>query len=222
MSDAHDVDGPHAGARVVTAGQPLHDASAAMILAHGRGGSAEDILGLADALQRPQLAYLAPQAVGHTWYPSSFLAPLERNEPHLGSALALLDVVVGQVIDAGIGHDRLLLAGFSQGACLTVEFAARNPRRYGGIAGLTGGLIGPDGTPRDHPGTFEGTPVFLGSADPDPHVPRPRVEESAEVLSAMGARVTTRIYPGMGHTINDDELDHVRGLVDAVDEGGER
>jgi predicted esterase len=208
------------GERVVTAGRPLSEARAVMILVHGRGASAESILGLAGELDRPAFAYLAPQAAGHTWYPYSFLAPLEQNEPHLSSALALLGSVVDQAAEAGIPPERLMLAGFSQGACLTVEFAARNARRYGGVAALTGGLIGPDGTSRECPGSFHGTPIFLGSSDPDPHVPRSRVEESARVLEGMGARVTTRIYPAMGHTINEDELGHVRALMDDVLEGG--
>lgn len=217
MSGAEgDIPGPHRGARVVTSGRPLRGARAVMILVHGRGASAESILGLAGELDRAAFTYLAPQAAGHTWYPYSFLAPLEQNEPHLSSALALLGSVVDRVTEAGIPPERLVLAGFSQGACLTLEFAARNARRFGGVAALTGGLIGPDGTSREYPGFFDGTPIFLGSSDPDPHVPRSRVEESARVLERMGARVTTRIYPGMGHTINEDELEHVRAVMDRV------
>lgn len=221
MSEAEGtIRGPHRGARIVTAGRPLNEARAAMIMVHGRGASAESILGLARELHRPEFVYLAPQAAGLPWYPYSFLAPLKQNEPYLGSALALLGSVAGRVADAGIPPERLMLLGFSQGACLTLEFAARNPRRYGGIAALTGGLIGPDGAPRDYPGSFDGAPAFLGSSDPDPHVPRSHVEESARVLERMDARVTTRIYPGMGHTINEDELEHVRALMDDVLGGG--
>lgn len=209
---------PHRGQRIVTAGRALEEASAAMILVHGRGASAEGILQLAEELHRPDFAYLAPQAAGHTWYPYSFLAPLEQNEPHLGSALRLLASTVGRVAEAGIPTERLLLLGFSQGACLTLEFTARNPRRYGGVAALTGGLIGPDDTPRAYPGTLDGTPVFLGTSDPDPHVPRGRAEESAQVLERMGARVELRIYPGMPHSINEDELERVRALMDGVPE----
>lgn len=217
MSDAAGtVQGPHRNARIATAGRPLDGARAAMLLVHGRGATAENILGLAHELDRPQFAYLAPEAVGQTWYPHSFLAPLEHNEPYLESALALLGAVVNQITDAGIPWERLLLAGFSQGACLTVEFAARNARRYGGVAALTGGLIGPDGTPRDYPGSLDGTPVFLGTSDPDPHVPPARVEECAAVLERMDAQVTTRVYPGMGHTINTDELTHIRALMDDI------
>jgi predicted esterase len=187
-----------------------------MILVHGRGATAESILQLARELDRPDFAYLAPQAAGHTWYPHSFLAPIEENQPWLSSALGLLASAVERVLGAGIPAERLLLLGFSQGACLTLEYTARHARRYGGVAGLTGGLIGPDGTPRDYPGSLAATPVFLGASDPDPHVPRARVEETADVLAGMGARVTTRLYPGMPHTVNQDELDHVRAMMDAV------
>jgi predicted esterase len=212
------ADDPHRGQPAVAAGRPLERAEAAMILLHGRGASAEDILHLAAELERPDFAYLAPQAAGHTWYPYSFLAPLEQNEPYLSSALRLVGATVDRVLAAGIPSERLLLLGFSQGACLALEFTARNPRHYGGVAALTGGLIGPDGTPRDYPGSLAGTDVFLGTADPDPHVPRSRVEESARVLERMGARVTVRIYPGMGHTVNQDELDHVRSMMERVAE----
>jgi len=211
---------PHQGQPIVNRGRPLQEARAAMVLLHGRGASAQSILQLADELDRQDFAYLAPQAAGSTWYPYSFLAPLEQNEPYLSSALRLVESVVQRLLAAGIPSERLFLLGFSQGACLSLEFVARHPRRYGGVAALTGGLIGPDGTPRDYPGSLEGTPVFLGTSDPDPHVPLTRVEESARVLERMGARVNLRTYPGMPHTINRDELDHVRALMDAVAEGG--
>jgi predicted esterase len=187
-----------------------------MVLAHGRGASAADILSLARELADPGFAYLAPQAAGHTWYPYSFLVPTEQNEPHLSSALRLLGSVVDQVVAAGIPHERIILLGFSQGACLSCEFAARNARRYGGVAALTGGLIGAEGTPRDYAGSFDGTPVFLGSSDPDPHIPVARVDETEAVLLRMGAEVTKRIYPGMGHTVNREELEYVRRMMDAL------
>lgn len=187
-----------------------------MVLVHGRGASAESILQLAGGLDNPDFAYLAPQAAGHTWYPYSFLAPLERNEPWLSSALRLLDASVEQAAGAGVPLERIMLLGFSQGACLTLEFLARQPRRYGGVVALTGGLIGPDDTPRDYQGSLDDTPVFLGTSDPDPHVPRSRVEQSAAVLERMGARVTTRVYPGMGHTVNQDELDSTREMMDRL------
>lgn len=205
---------PHRGQPVATAGRALHEARAAMLLVHGRGADAESMLELAHHLPHPAFAFLAPQAAGSTWYPYSFLAPLEQNEPYLSSALGLLATVLERVGAAGVPPERLLLLGFSQGACLTLEFVARHPRRYGGVAALTGGLIGPEGTPRDYAGSLDGTPVFFGTADPDPHVPRARVEESARVLERMGAHVTTRVYPGMGHTVNPDELEHVRALMD--------
>lgn len=207
---------PHRGQAVLAAGKPLAEAEAAMVLVHGRGASAADILGLAGDLDRPDVACLAPEAAGHAWYPFSFLAPLERNEPYLTSALSLLGDVVARVTSAGIPAERVLLLGFSQGACLVLEYVARHPERYGGVAALTGGLIGPDGTPRDYTGSLDGTPVFLGTSDPDPHVPLARVEETAAVLERMGADVTTRIYPGMGHTVNRDELAHVRELLDRL------
>lgn len=207
---------PHGGQRVLGYGAPLEAARAAMILLHGRGADARDILGLAHALARPEVAYLAPEAAGNTWYPYSFLTPIERNEPWLSSALAFVGRTIEQVRAAGVPDERVLLLGFSQGACLTLEFVARNARRYGGVAALTGGLIGPDGTPRDYAGSLAGTPIFIGSADPDPHIPVARVHESERVLSGMGAMVTTRIYPGIGHTVIDDELEHVRALIDGV------
>jgi len=203
----------HRGQPVLAAGRPLADADAAMVLVHGRGGSAEDILGLAAELGRPELAYLAPQAAGHSWYPYTFLAPLQQNEPGLSSGLDQLGALVAHLEQAGIPAERVVLLGFSQGACLSLEFAARNARRYGGVVALSGGLIGPPGTPRDYPGGLNGTPVFLGCSDRDPHIPKDRVDESAKVFERMGATVTERIYPGMGHTINEDELDFVRDLL---------
>lgn len=209
-------DDPHAGQRIIATGRPLEDARAAMILVHGRGAGAAGIIGVAQELAHPDVCYLAPEAAGLTWYPYSFLAPLEQNEPWLGSALRLLADVVQRVSDAGIPPERTVLLGFSQGACLTLEFTARNPGRRGGVVAFTGGLIGPEGTPRDYPGDLDGTPVFIGTSDPDPHIPVARVEESARVLQAMGAEVTTRVYPGMGHTVNQDELAHARVILEKI------
>jgi phospholipase/carboxylesterase len=205
--------GPHQGQPIITAGRPLKEAAAAMVMVHGRGATAESILELARELRHPEFAYLAPQAAGNSWYPNSFLAPLQRNEPYLSSALARLAEVLDLVTAEGIPPQRTILLGFSQGACLTVEFAARNARRYGGIAGLSGGLIGPPGTPRSYAGSLAGTPVFLGCSDRDPHIPRERVDETAEVLRRLEAEVTERIYPALGHTVNEDELEHVRRIV---------
>jgi predicted esterase len=201
---------------VLAAGRPLAEAGAAVIMVHGRGGSPEDMLGLAAELKHPDLAYVAPQAANHTWYPYSFLAPTEQNEPWLSSALELLGDLVAHLDAGGIPAERIVLLGFSQGACLSLEFAARNAKRYGGIVALSGGLIGPPGTLRDYDGSFAGTPVFLGCSDRDPHIPKDRVDESAQVFERMGAAVTERIYPGLGHTVNEDELEFVRGLLDGL------
>ncbi len=205
--------GPHAGQPVLTAGPPPDGARAAAVLVHGRGASAHDILGLAAEIDLTDVAWLAPQAAGGSWYPLSFLAPLEDNQPGLDSGLAALDRLVGELAGAGLGAERLALIGFSQGACLTAEYAARRPRRYGAVAALTGGLVGPPGTPREYGGSLAGTPVFLGAADPDPHVPWPRVVETARVLAGMGAVVELRRYPGLPHAINEDQIGAVRRLL---------
>lgn len=210
------MQGAHQGQPVLTSGAPLEQARAAMILIHGRGATAEDILTLAGELGQPKVAYLAPQAAGNTWYPNTFLAPLTSNEPKLSSALAVIAGLLEQIAVAGIPPERTLLLGFSQGACLSLEFAARNARRYGGVAGLSGGLIGPDGTPRDYPGSLDGTPVFLGCSDVDFHIPKARVQHSTEVLRRLGGDVTEQLYPGMGHTVNRDELNTVTAMVAAV------
>lgn len=207
---------PHRDQPVLLGGAPLAEAAGALVLVHGRGGSAQDMLGLARELDRPGFAWFVPEAAGRQWYPYSFLEKLERNQSHLSSALALLKRVLGRVEAAQVPFERVVLLGFSQGACLALEFAARNARRYGAIVGLSGGLIGPEGAPRDYPGSFDGTPAFLGCSDVDPHVPKRRVDETAAVLERMGATVTKRIYPGLGHTINQDEMAFVRGLLDAV------
>jgi predicted esterase len=201
---------------VLAAGAPLARARAAAILVHGRGGSAEDILGLADEFGQDDIAYLAPQAAGRSWYPYSFLAPLEQNEPHLSNALATVGSTLEHAAREGFTSERVALIGFSQGGCLALEYVARNARRYGAVAGLSAGLIGPAGTPRDYPGSFAGTPVFLGCSDVDSHVPLVRVNESRDVLTRMGAAVTERIYPGMGHTVNADEIAHVARLLAAI------
>ena len=200
---------------MLEAGEGLGKAHAAIILAHGRGATAEDIMTLASELRHPGFAYLAPQASGNAWYPNPFTAPIETNEPYLSSALEVLEVLLAKV-ETTIPAERVVLLGFSQGACLTLEFAARHARRYGGVVGLSGGLIGPDGTPRDYPGDFGGTPVFLGCSDVDPHIRKERVMDAAAVLKRMGAQVTARLYPGMGHTVSSDEIESVRKIVDAI------
>jgi predicted esterase len=209
----------HAEQPVHTGGLPLSNARLAVVLLHGRGATASGILTLADELRVSDAAYLAPQAAGNTWYPFSFLAPIERNEPWLGSALAALAATVQRCMDAGIPPERTVLLGFSQGACLALEFAARHARRYGGVACLSGGLIGPEVRPERYSGSFDATPVFLGCSDVDAHIPAERVRESAAVLERMDAVVTMRLYPGMGHTINEDELSHVRAMLAAVSKG---
>jgi predicted esterase len=195
---------------------PLEQARAAMLCIHGRGASAADILALAAELNRPGFAFLAPQAAGNTWYPNRFLAPLERNEPWLSSALAVVAATLDRVGAAGIPPERAVLLGFSQGACLALEFAARNARHYGGVVGLSGGLIGPDGTQWDYPGSLAGTPVFLGCSDADFHVPKERVQESAGVLRRLGGEVTLRLYANMGHEVNADEIEFVQGMTEGV------
>lgn len=208
--------GPHQGQPVRTAGAPLAQARAAMVLVHGRGATADSILTLASALGRNDFAYLAPQASGDTWYPYSFLAAIPQNEPGISSGIQAIADVLDTITATGIPLERTILLGFSQGACLCVEFAARNARPYGGIACLSGGLIGPHDTPRDYAGSFDGTPAFLGCSDVDSHVPKERVEISAEVLRRLGADVTMRLYPGMGHLINDDEIVEVQGIMDGA------
>jgi phospholipase/carboxylesterase len=213
---AHPMQNPHVGQTVRMAGEPLDQAKAAMLMVHGRGATAEDILSLAGELNQPEFAYLAPQAAGNTWYPNRFLAPLAANEPWLSSALSFVEDVYAQIVNAGIPPERIMLLGFSQGACLALEFAVRNARRYGGIAGLSGALIGPDDTPRDYKGSLEGTPVFLGCSDVDFHVPKERVDQAAEVLRRLGGNVTERLYPNMDHSVNLDEINFVRGMMQSL------
>jgi predicted esterase len=201
------------------AGEPVSRARAAMLMVHGRGATAESILSLAYEFDQPGFAYLAPQAADNTWYPNRFLVPLAENEPWLSSALAFVGEVLAEIVNAGIPPERVMLLGFSQGACLTLEFAARNVRRYGGIVGFSGALIGPDDTPRDYAGSLAGTPVFLGCSDIDFHVPKERVDQTAAVLSRLGGAVTERLYPNMDHTINQDEIDFVRDLMQKLPAG---
>ena len=208
-------DDPHRGSEEVRFGPLLEEAESAVVLIHGRGDSSRGILTLAPELQAPRTAFVAPQAVGFSWYPFSFLSEVESNEPWLSSALDRVEAAVASVATV-IGESRVVLLGFSQGACLVLEFAARNTRRYGGLVAFSGGLIGPDGTPRDYPGSLEGTPVFLGCSDVDAHVPVGRVHESAQVLEDLGGEVEERIYPGMGHTINGDEIAWVSGMLTSI------
>jgi len=198
------------------AGEPIGIARAAMLMVHGRGASAVDILSLSDQFDQSGFAYLAPQAAENTWYPNRFLVPLAENEPWLSSALAFVGDVVAEIVKAGIPPERVMLLGFSQGACLTLEYAARNAIHYGGIVGLSGALIGPDDTPRDYQGSLAGTPVFLGCSDVDFHVPKERVDQTAEIFKKLGGEVTERLYPNLDHSVNQDEIDTVRGMMQSL------
>lgn len=212
--DARAAESPHRGQPVLRGGEAPEDAAAAAILVHGRGGSAEGMLALSGDLRIPGVAHLAPQATGHSWYPERFLAPVSHNEPWLGSALELLDTVVAELVEAGVPRDRTVLIGFSQGACLALEYAARRGGRYGGVAGLSGGLIGPPGQTRDYGTDLDGTPVFLGCSDRDPHIPEERVHESGRILRSLGGDVRLEIYVGLGHDVNDEEIGAVRDMLE--------
>jgi predicted esterase len=192
-----------------------------LVLLHGRGATAESILALHGELLLPTIAAVAPQAAGYSWYPHSFLAPIEANQPFLDSALRRIEGIVDQLLDSGVPTNKIALLGFSQGACLTTEYVARHPRRYGAVIAFTGGLIGPPGTPREYAGSLAGTSVFLGTSDPDAHVPFERVQETAAVFKRMGADVDLRRYPGMPHTINEEELAAARSLLQRVVEHGQ-
>lgn len=213
---------PHAGQPITVAGQPLGESRAAMIMVHGRNASPSNILELAPVLDRPAFTYLAPAAADHTWYPYSFLVNTDKNEPGLSSGLYVLGQIVADIEARGIRKDHIVLLGFSQGACLSAEFAVRQAVRYGGVIVFSGGLIGPPGTEWNYPGSFDGTPVFLGCSDVDAHIPAQRVEESALVFERMGATVTKRLYQGMGHLINDDEIAFARDVMDRVLNGPTR
>ncbi|MEO7192096.1 MAG: dienelactone hydrolase family protein [Vicinamibacterales bacterium] len=207
---------PHEGQALFTAGAAISNTGHVVLMLHGRGASPQDILGLVPHLDCPAATYLAPAAANRTWYPLSFLSEISRNEPDLSSALCVVEQIVQDCEQRGIKRDRIVLLGFSQGACLAAEFAVRHPGRWGGVVVFSGGLIGPPGTTWDTTGDFAGTPVFLGCSDVDAHIPKTRVEESAVVFSRMGADVTTRIYPGMGHTVNDDEIEHARKMLKSI------
>ena len=214
MATADAARHPHGGERVLVDGAPLETAAGALIAIHGRGAGAEDIIALGKEIAPANVAILAPQAAGNTWYPYRFLEPTERNEPYLSSALRVVADLIAQLGEHGIPPERVALLGFSQGACLALEVAARNPRRYAGVIGFSGGLIGPPGTSFDYAGSLESTPVFIGSSDVDPHIPKERVEESAVALDRLGAAVDARLYPGMGHTVNREELEAARSLLE--------
>ncbi len=212
--------GPHSGRRIARAGASLDEAAAAMILIHGRGAGSADILGLSDAFARPDVAYFAPEAAGNVWYPQRFVMPLWMNQPDLDSAISVIAALADAIAAGGVPHERIVLAGFSQGACLALEVAARHPRRWGGVVALSGGLIGePDDVTR-HEGSLEGTPAILCCSDDDAHIPLPRVIASAEMMDRMGAEVVARIIPGMGHTVTMEEVALVRDLLRTLVETG--
>jgi phospholipase/carboxylesterase len=208
------MSGPHDLSQVLSAGEPVAEATGAVVLLHGRGASARDILGLSNAFGDLGLAFVAPEAAGHTWYPQSFLAPRAANEPYLSSALDKIRRMVDGLVAGGIPTERIVISGFSQGACLSTEFVASHPARYAGLIAFTGGLIGPLGSELHHAGELHGTPALLLSGDPDPHVPWTRVEQSAAQLKAMGAEVTAIRYPGRQHTVSPDEVTHARRLLE--------
>jgi predicted esterase len=206
-------DDPHRNVTIRHAGPEPADARLSLVMLHGRGAPASDILGLAGEFGFDDIAYLAPEDAGREWYPRTFLAPIDQNEPNLSSALRLVATIVETLGEAGVGAERVGFVGFSQGACLSLEFVVRHPRRYAVVGALSGGLIGPPGSSWPDAGPLEGTPVFVGCSDVDPHIPLARVRESADVFRRRGAVVDERIYPRMGHTVNRDELDALRALL---------
>ncbi len=207
------VNGPHQNQPVVTGGLGIDNAKMAMILIHGRGASAESMLMFADEFEAGDIHYRAIQAKGHTWYPRSFMAPKEMNQPGIKSGLQAIYDQISELNEANIPAKKIILLGFSQGACLTTEFAARHPQQYAGIVGLSGGLIGDKIDPQNYKGSMEQTPVFLGCSDRDPHIPQERVDLTEEVLQKIGANVTKKIYVGMGHTVNRDEIQHIQNMI---------
>ncbi len=207
---------PHRDQPILLGGAPLAEAAAAMILLHGRNGSAQDMLALGRDLDRPQFAWFVPEARDRQWYPFSLLEKVERNRPALNSALALVTRIMEKIAATRIAPARVVLLGFSQGASVALEFAARNPQRYGALIALSGALLGPEGTPRDYAGALDGTPLLLGSGDADAHLPKRRVDETAQVFERLGATVTRRVYPGLGHAIHPDEIVAARDMVDRV------
>ena len=208
--------GPHAGQPVLREGVAVSDASKAVIAIHGRGANAADIIGMGKAIDVPKVAWLAPDAASHTWYPYSFLMPVEQNQPFLDSAISIVGGLLQHLEDSGIPASQVVLLGFSQGACLVSEFAARHPQRYGGLVVFSGGLIGEAIDPAAYSGSLDGTPVFGGCSDIDPHIPVDRFEITGEVLAALGGEVDFHVYPGMGHTINVNELTAARDLIAGI------
>ena len=210
------MNNPHRGQPVATRGEPIEESRGVVVMMHGRGRDTGDILSVAERIGEESLTYLAPAAKDNTWYPKPFMEPLEENEPFLSHALEICDELVEDLVARGISRRRIVLAGFSQGACLVAEYAVRHADRYGGILLFTGGLIGPPGTRWEYGGSFDGTPVFLGTSDVDEFVPVERVRESAEVFKTMGAEVELRVYPRMDHLVNDDEVGIARQILQKI------
>lgn len=208
--------GPHQNQPVVNGGAKIDDATTAMVFTHGRGASAQSMMMFAEEFEGDHIHYRAIQASNQTWYPRSFLAPKEMNQPGIKSGLQAIYDQISTLNASGIPTEKIILLGFSQGACLTTEFAARHPQRFGGIVGYSGGLIGEDVDPENYQGSLEQTPVFLGCSDRDPHIPRERVDLTEEVFETLGADVTKKIYVGMGHTVNKDEIEQVQNLINTI------
>lgn len=208
--------GPHQKHQPQTHGASVDEAEAAVILVHGRGATPESMFPLADELGQSNVHYVALQADNHTWYPYSFLAPTDKNQPGISSGLQLIHDTIHELDEGGIPFDQIMLLGFSQGACLSTEFVARHPQKMGGVVAYSGGLIGPEVDTKKYDGSVENTPVFLGCSDSDPHIPKERVDETEAVFEKLNARVTKRIYPNMPHTVNEDEIDFVREMVDEM------
>jgi predicted esterase len=208
--------GPHQGMPVRYTGSPVERARGAMIMLHGRGAEAHDMIELATTIDEPKFLYAVPQARGQSWYPHSFIDPVSDNEPDLTSALLVIDDVLKNLSAGALPPEQVILLGFSQGACLVLEYAARNPRRYGGVIALSGCLFGPPDAPQEYEGSLKGTPVFLGCSEGDPQFPVERVTAAAEVMGGLDAEVTTRLYPEPGHGVNEDEIRHIRRLVELV------
>ncbi len=206
---------PHKGMPVISTGAELNEAKAAMIMIHGRGASAQSILPLANEIeQRHDIAFFAPQASNHTWYPYSFLVDREQNQPGIDSGMEVISELVSQLNEQGIPDHKIFFFGFSQGACLASDFVARNPKRYAGLFALSGGLIGPTIRPEDYSGSLENTPIFLGCSDIDFHIPKERVNESAAVFEQLEASVIKKLYPGMGHLVNEDEINSINSIIE--------
>ena len=214
--NSHRTD-PHLDAAITRLGAPLDEARSAIIMLHGRGSSAGDILSLASYFSGNGVVFLAPEATGNSWYPHWFMSKLEDNQPNLDSAIMLIKRLLGDLTSVGISSEHILLMGFSQGACLVSEFAIRNAQRFGGIAVLSGGLMGPEGTTWENPGSLEGTPIYIGCSDVDPFIPLQRVLETEEVMQQSGGQVTLEIFPGMGHLVSQEELEAVSRMIRWLD-----